>query len=115
MRFCWENYRKQAWGYDEVFPVTGGGQNPLGGLGVTIVDSLDTLYLMGLHKEFREGLEFVRNELNVTAPKADFTEEKKFSTFEITIRALGGLLSAYSLSSEKPLLQKAEQLGDTLL
>jgi mannosyl-oligosaccharide alpha-1,2-mannosidase len=32
--------------------------------GATIVDSLDTLYLMGLHKEFNEGVEWVAENLD---------------------------------------------------
>lgn len=42
------------------------------------------------------------------------TEETAVNFFETTIRHLGGLLSAYDLSNEEVLLQKAIELGDML-
>ena len=45
--FAWNNYKKYAWGKDELRPVSGRG-NDWFGVGLTIVDSLDTLYIMGL-------------------------------------------------------------------
>jgi len=45
--FAWNNYKKYAWGMDELRPVSGRGTNWFG-VGLTIVDSLDTLYIMGL-------------------------------------------------------------------
>jgi hypothetical protein len=35
------------------------GINAFGGLGATIVDSLDTLYIMGLQKQFQRAREYV--------------------------------------------------------
>jgi hypothetical protein len=66
---------------------------------MTILDSLDTIWLMGLTHEFDEAATWVENHLNLdkTSP---------VSTFEITIRALGGLLSAAQLSGRAGLLQK---------
>ena len=48
----WKGYEDHAWGYDELQPLTQEGKETLGGLGVTIVDSLDTLWLMGLKDQF---------------------------------------------------------------
>ena len=48
----WRAYEEQAWGFDELQPITQDGKETLGGLGATIVDSLDTLWLMGLKDEF---------------------------------------------------------------
>ncbi|GMH79873.1 hypothetical protein TrST_g10331 [Triparma strigata] len=45
----------------------------------------------------------------------DNKQHSGVSTFETTIRALGGLVSAYELSGEKILLEKARSLGDGLL
>ena len=33
---------------------------------MTLVDSLDTMYLMGLQDEFDRGVEFVEREMNLT-------------------------------------------------
>jgi len=45
---AWSNYKKYAWGHDELKPVSRGWIDFMG-VGLTIVDSLDTLYLMGLN------------------------------------------------------------------
>eukprot|EP00418_Pyrodinium_bahamense_P097810 CAMPEP_0179027282 /NCGR_PEP_ID=MMETSP0796-20121207/8958_1 /TAXON_ID=73915 /ORGANISM="Pyrodinium bahamense, Strain pbaha01" /LENGTH=283 /DNA_ID=CAMNT_0020723405 /DNA_START=41 /DNA_END=888 /DNA_ORIENTATION=+ len=108
MKFTWDRYRETAWGRDDAQPVTGGGRDSLGGIGVTILDSLDTLWLMGLKEEFEQGREFVANEL-------DFAKAGSGSVFEITIRALGGLLSAYTLSGDQVFLKQADDLGARLL
>ena len=39
-------------GYDELLPLTKLGKNSFGGVGAMVVDSLDTLWLMGLREEF---------------------------------------------------------------
>ena len=48
----WRGYEEHAWGSDELQPLTQDGKETLGGLGATIVDSLDTLWLMGLKDQF---------------------------------------------------------------
>ncbi len=53
-------------------------------------------------------MQWIDNELafNITGPT---------STFEIIIRVLGGLLSAYELSGEPLLLAKAKDMGERLM
>ena len=104
----WESYRANAWYYDELLPVTGGWTNTLGGWGLTMIDALDTLYIMGLRDEFT----FAAG----TIAQLDWanTTYRDINVFETTIRHMGGLLSAYDLSGEKALLQKAEELGSML-
>ncbi len=46
-RHAWNAYRKYAWGHDELKPVSRGWQEWFG-VGLTIVDSLDTMWIMGL-------------------------------------------------------------------
>ncbi|KAL7675360.1 hypothetical protein ACOME3_001620 [Neoechinorhynchus agilis] len=82
-----------------------------GTLGVTLIDSLDTLIIADLMPEFETGLEWVKNH---------FHPEKiagSISVFETTIRILGGLLSAYTLrgGNDQILLEKATLVGDLLL
>lgn len=105
---AWNNYREHAWLYDELTPLTGGATNPFGGWAATLVDSLDTLWIMGLKKEFHEAAQ--------AAVKIDWAKTKSTACniFETTIRHLGGLLSAYDLSKERALLAKAVELGDML-
>lgn len=106
----WNGYKKYAWLQDEVTPVTGGFTNGFGQRGATLVDTLDTLVIMGLDEEFEAALKAVRS--------IDFTTSASplLNVFETTIRYLGGLLSAYDVSESKHhiLLDKATELGDML-
>ena len=106
----WQGYKQQAWLQDEVTPVTGGFKNGFGQRAATLVDSLDTLFIMGLEEEFEQAVHAIK--------KIDFTTAavQRLNVFETTIRYLGGLLSAYDLSKGKhsTLLHKAVELGDML-
>lgn len=104
----WEAYRKYAWAQDELMPRTGEGDETFGGWGATLVDSLDSLWIMGFKKEFYEAVGAVAA---IDFGKSDVIS---ISVFETTIRYLGGLLSAYDLSHEKVLLDKSIQLGEML-
>lgn len=42
----------------------GAGKQSFGGLGATLVDTLDTLWLMGLKEEFQKARDWIVNELN---------------------------------------------------
>lgn len=53
VKHSWRAYEAFAWGMDELTPLTKGGRNSFGGLGATLIDSLDTLHMMGMHSEFR--------------------------------------------------------------
>ncbi|KAH8886420.1 glycoside hydrolase family 47 protein [Thozetella sp. PMI_491] len=105
---CWTSYKEHAWLHDELAPVSGGSRDPYGGWGATLIDSLDTLWIMGLEDEFHEAAE--------AAVKVNWnhTAEWGINVFETTIRYLGGLLSAHDLSGEPALLWKAQELGDML-
>jgi mannosyl-oligosaccharide alpha-1,2-mannosidase len=104
----WDGYEKYAWGYDELKPVTKRGDNGWGGMGCTIVDSLDTILIMGLQEPYDRAREWVQDSLS-------FDKDYGASTFETTIRHLGGLISAYELSHDKLFLEKAKELADRLL
>lgn len=105
----WAHYEAEAWGKDVYNPLTKTGKNmgphPLGWI---IVDSLDTLHLMGLDEEFKTATAWVANELT-------YDIDYEVNVFETTIRMLGGLLSAYFLSQNDMFLDKAVDLGDRLL
>lgn len=46
-RHAWRGYKEHAWGHDNLKPVSGMASDWFS-LGLTIVDSLDTAYIMGL-------------------------------------------------------------------
>ncbi|KAJ6846522.1 mannosyl-oligosaccharide 1,2-alpha-mannosidase MNS1-like [Iris pallida] len=108
MLHAWNSYEKYAWGQDELQPQSKNGINSFGGLGATLVDSLDTLYIMGLEDQFKKAREWVANSL-------DFNKDYEASVFETTIRVVGGLLSAYDLSGDEIFLEKAKDISDRLL
>eukprot|EP00948_MAST-09A_sp_MAST-9A-sp1_P001564 g1564.t1 len=108
MAWVWGNYEKYAYGRDELKPASGSYEDRWGGHGVTLTDSLDTLWLMGMKDEFYRAIDWIRSSLSFDIDRGDF------STFETNIRDLGGLLSAYDLSGEDILLEKAKDLGDRL-
>lgn len=121
---------RDAMGDDEYHPISQHGSNltKAGGIGYTVIDSIDTMQLMGLTDEYQRARSWVENELS-------FDRDANFNTFEVsclifsptsvnhlvsipqtTIRVLGGLLSAYHLSSEDPLfLQRAIELADRMM
>ncbi|ONI27197.1 hypothetical protein PRUPE_1G073800 [Prunus persica] len=108
MIHAWTCYEMYAWGRDELQPQTRDGVDSFGGLGATLVDSLDTLYIMGLDEQFQRAREWVAKSLN-------FNKNYEASVFETTIRVIGGLLSAYDLSDDKVFLEKARDIADRLL
>jgi mannosyl-oligosaccharide alpha-1,2-mannosidase len=111
MRWAWRQYRDRAWGKDQIRPISGGFESfPLKDhhLGLTIVEALDTLWVMGLDAEFRDGVEWVKRNL-------DFDVDGEVSVFETSIRLVGGLLSAFHACGDPVLLAKARDCADRLL
>ncbi|KAI1172150.1 glycoside hydrolase family 47 protein [Nemania sp. FL0916] len=104
----WDAYREYAWGKDALKPISGGFRDQFSGWAATLVDSLDTLWILGLREEFDEAVEAVA--------KIDFGQSttSRVNTFETNIRYLGGLIAAYDLSKREALLVKATELGDLI-
>nr|XP_020838807.1 mannosyl-oligosaccharide 1,2-alpha-mannosidase IC isoform X2 [Phascolarctos cinereus] len=111
MQFAWDNYKQFALGKNELRPVTKNGYTGgmFGGLGgATIIDALDTLYIMELEDEFQEAKNWVEKSFELDV-KGDA------SVFEVNIRYIGGLLSAYYLTGEEVFREKVIRLGEKLL
>ena len=106
----WKGYKASAWMRDELAPVTGGYITSFGGWAATLVDTLDTLYIMGMDDELEAAVDAV-SRIDFTTAEADM-----LNVFETTIRYLGGFLGAYDLSNGKYsiLLEKAKELGEVL-
>ncbi|XP_051981654.1 mannosidase, alpha, class 1B, member 1b [Xyrauchen texanus] len=106
-RHAWKGYKDFAWGHDELKPIS----KSFGewfGLGLTLIDALDTMWILGLKEEFAEAREWVAKELS-------FNKNVDVNLFESTIRILGGLLSTYHLTGDSVFLDKATDIGSRLM
>jgi mannosidase alpha-like ER degradation enhancer 2 len=106
---AWNAYKLYAWGHDALKPLS---KKPHDwhkfSLLMTPLDAFDTMVLMGLKKEAAEAKEIVLSRLS-------FDKDMEVQSFEMTIRLLGGLLTAYQLDGDPRFLTLAEELGKRLL
>lgn len=110
-KWAWDHYVERAWGKDEINPVSGTSQSFFiegRDLGLSLIEALDTLWLMELDDEFQQGVDWVKTSL-------DFDVDAFAQTFETNIRLVGGLLSAHLASGDPVLLEKARDLADRLM
>ena len=69
-KHSWDGYVKYAWGDNELKPVSKRGHSAAifgknTKMGATIVDSLDTLYMMGMMDGFNKAKDWVKLSLNI--------------------------------------------------
>lgn len=108
---AWEGYKRLAWGHDEVLPVSGGHREFFAKghpMGLSIVEALDTHYIMGLDSEVELCADWITDRLDVDV-------DADFQVFETTIRLVGGLLSGYLATGRRSLLDRCVDLTDRLL
>ncbi len=111
MAWAWDQYRRHAWGKDELLPISGGASSfTVKGrhVGLTLIEALDTLWVTGLDRQFADGIAWVK-------AHADWDIDGEVSVFETNIRLVGGLLSAHHASGDPVLLASARDLADRLL
>ncbi len=105
----WNGYKEYAWGHDALKPLSKSHHDWYSSsLLMTPVDAFDTMILMGLDKQAKEAKKIVFENLS-------FDHDMYVKSFEINIRLLGGLLSAYQLDGDERFLELAEDLGERLL
>jgi mannosidase alpha-like ER degradation enhancer 2 len=109
LRHAWAGYERYAWGHDELEPVSRTFHDWYrDSLLMTPVDALDTLVLVGLKDEAARARSLILQKLS-------FDRDISVKNFEVTIRLLGGLLSAHQATGDPGLLRLAEDLGTRLL
>lgn len=106
---AWNGYKKYAWGHDALKPLS---KKPHDWYGTSLymspVDAYDVMLLMGLHDEAAETKKLILDSLS-------FDRNIQVQSFEITIRLLAGLLSAYQMDGDERFLILADDLGRRLL
>ncbi|MEY9844396.1 glycoside hydrolase family 47 protein [Streptacidiphilus sp. MAP5-3] len=107
----WNGYCAKAWGHDELMPLSGGHNDffaPGHTFGLSMVEALDTLYVMGCDAELARSQAWVEAHL-------DPTQDVDIHVFEAVIRLVGGLLASHLATRSKALLTRARELADRLL
>ncbi|KAI3978755.1 hypothetical protein MKX01_015930 [Papaver californicum] len=97
---AFNGYMDHAFPLDELRPLTCKGEDSLGGYALTLIDSLDTLALLGDRERFAASVEWIGKNL-----RFDIT----------TIRVLGGLLSAHLIASDYATGMRVPSYSDELL
>lgn len=106
---AWNGYERYAWGHDGLRPLSRTYYDWYDApLYMTPLDAFDTMLLMGLEEEAERAKRLVLENLSFDH---DFTVQ----VFEITIRTLGGLISAYQMDGDARFLELAIDLADRLL
>lgn len=107
--YAWEQYVRNAWGHDALKPISHSYydwySHPLL---MTPLDGFDTMLLMGLKSQADSAKTLLLDSLR-------FDEDISVSGFEVTIRMLGGLLSAYEMDGDKRFLKLAVDLAGRLI
>ncbi|KAK9826109.1 hypothetical protein WJX81_004279 [Elliptochloris bilobata] len=113
----YDSYMRHAFPKDELRPISCRGHDSQGGIALTLVDALDALLVAGAGGRAAEAAAWLGSHLQLGV-------DARVHVFEVTIRALGGLLAAHALLLRAPtqdpaytgcLLPLAVRLADALL
>lgn len=105
---AWKAYKKYAWGYDVLLPLSKKGYNWYEeSLGISPFDAYSTLAVMGFTEEVKE--------IEAYALSKDWNQDVFVQVFEVNIRILGGLLAIYDHTQNPKILEKAIDFGNRLL
>ncbi len=106
---AWHGYKQYAWGADDLQPLSKTPKNWYKtSMLMTPVDAFDTFTLLGLTNEAKDAKDLILSKL-------DFNIDNDVQVFEITIRLLAGLITAYELDGNKKFLALAQDLGNRLM
>jgi hypothetical protein len=107
----YRSYLDLAFPHDELLPVSGGFHDffvPGHPFLLSMVESLDTLYLM-------EADDLLADAVRECGDRLDFDVDASVQVFEVIIRMVGGLLSGYLATGEPVLLERCRDLTDRLM
>ncbi len=106
---AWKGYKDYAWGSDDLRPLTKTSRNwYTHSMLMTAVDAFDTFTMLGLITEAKEAKGLILDKLS-------FDIDNDVQVFEITIRLLAGLETAYELDGNKKFLELAKDLANRMM
>lgn len=106
---AWAGYMAYAWKMDDLEPLTKKGKNWYKhSMLMTPVDAFDSFVMMGLTREAEEA-----KDLMFTAAHYDIDNDVQ--VFEVTIRVLAGLITAYEKEGNPQFLKLAKDLADRMM
>ena len=106
---AWSGYKRYAWGRDQLLPLSKGARNWHDKtLLMTPLDAYDTMLLMGLDIEAAEAKTLILQRIS-------FDHDFSVQVFEVTIRLLGGLITAYQMDGDPLFRTLAIDLANRLL
>lgn len=106
---AWQGYERYAWGHDQLLPLGRGARDWYpASLLMTPLDAFDTMLLMGLRDEAARAKTLILDSLS-------FDRDFPVQVFEVTIRLLGGLITAYQMDGDPRFLALARDLGERML
>jgi mannosidase alpha-like ER degradation enhancer 2 len=106
---AWQGYERYAWGHDQLLPLSRGARDWYpASLVMTPVDAFDTMLLMGLREEAARAKKLILDSLS-------FDRDFPVQVFEVTIRLLGGLITAYQMDGDPRFLTLAREVADRML
>ena len=106
---AWQGYLTYARGHDALRPLSRSYRDWYGhSMVMTPLDAYDTMLLMGLEEEAREAKQLVLEGLS-------FDYDFPVQIFEMNIRLLGGLLTAFQMDGDPRFLELATELADRMM
>ncbi|MEO6671621.1 MAG: glycoside hydrolase family 47 protein [Ferruginibacter sp.] len=108
-KHAWAGYKKYAWEADDLKPLTKTGKLWYkNSMLMTPVDAFDTFVMLGLAEEAKEAKDIILGKL-------DFNVDNDIQVFEVTIRILAGLITAYEIDEDPKFLSLATDLANRMM
>ncbi|GAM18090.1 hypothetical protein SAMD00019534_012650 [Acytostelium subglobosum LB1] len=120
MRLAWDSYSEYAWGYDGLMPWELIGKNKIHA-GQTIIESIDTLFVMDLTSEYKMARDWIEHEMTPSMMEGlllinnNNKSNKASKSYQMVSNILGSLLSIYDLTKDDMYMIKIKEFAEVVL
>jgi len=110
IRDAWSGYVQYAWGEDALEPVSRTAYKKWFGAqgGLTLIQAMSTLWLVGMPEEFDRGRQWIVDNFNFTAL------DREVNVFVSVTELMGSMLGCYALTRDELFLRKAIDIANAL-